>query len=116
VDDDALQQNVPADSEEVSVWVRQGQSQEQYPDDGNVRLSRSKVLRVDITRKVRIAFSRNIPVDLRLDIAAIFICMFFVQAIDDDVLLLCAAKDETSVQFMRPLLNSWAECSVVISC
>jgi hypothetical protein len=31
-------------------------------------------------------------------------------------LLLCAAKDETSVEFMRPLLNSWAECSVVISC
>jgi hypothetical protein len=30
--------------------------------------------------------------------------------------LLCAAKDETSVEFMRPLLNSWAECSVVISC
>jgi hypothetical protein len=29
---------------------------------------------------------------------------------------LCAAKDETSVEFMRPLLNSWAECSVVISC
>jgi hypothetical protein len=31
-------------------------------------------------------------------------------------LVLCAAKDETSVEFMRPLLNSWAECSVVISC
>jgi hypothetical protein len=30
--------------------------------------------------------------------------------------VLCAAKDETSVEFMRPLLNSWAECSVVISC
>jgi hypothetical protein len=30
--------------------------------------------------------------------------------------LLCAAKDETSVEFMRPLLNSCAECSVVISC
>jgi transposase InsO family protein len=29
-------------------------------------------------------------------------------------LMLCAAKDETSVEFMRPLLNSWAECSVVI--
>jgi hypothetical protein len=29
--------------------------------------------------------------------------------------MLCAAKDETSVEFMRPLLNSWAECSVVIS-
>jgi hypothetical protein len=31
-------------------------------------------------------------------------------------ILLCAAKDETSVEFMRPLLNSWAECSEVISC
>jgi hypothetical protein len=31
-------------------------------------------------------------------------------------LVLCAAKDETSVEVMRPLLNSWAECSVVISC
>jgi hypothetical protein len=30
--------------------------------------------------------------------------------------VLCAAKDENSVEFMRPLLNSWAECSVVISC
>jgi hypothetical protein len=30
--------------------------------------------------------------------------------------VLCAAKDETFVEFMRPLLNSWAECSVVISC
>jgi hypothetical protein len=30
--------------------------------------------------------------------------------------VLCAAKDETSVEFMRPLLNSWAECSLVISC
>jgi hypothetical protein len=30
--------------------------------------------------------------------------------------VLCAAKDETSVEFMRPLLNSGAECSVVISC
>jgi hypothetical protein len=30
--------------------------------------------------------------------------------------VLCAAKDETSVEFMRPLLNSWAEISVVISC
>jgi hypothetical protein len=30
--------------------------------------------------------------------------------------VLCAAKDETSVEFIRPLLNSWAECSVVISC
>jgi hypothetical protein len=30
--------------------------------------------------------------------------------------VLCAAKDETSVEFMRPLLNSWAECSVAISC
>jgi RNase H-like domain found in reverse transcriptase len=30
--------------------------------------------------------------------------------------VLCAAKDESSVEFMRPLLNSWAECSVVISC
>jgi hypothetical protein len=30
--------------------------------------------------------------------------------------VLCAAKDETSVEFMRPLLNSCAECSVVISC
>jgi hypothetical protein len=28
VDDDSLQQNVPADSEEVSVWVREGLSQE----------------------------------------------------------------------------------------
>jgi hypothetical protein len=31
-------------------------------------------------------------------------------------LVLCAAKDETSVEFMKPLLNSWAECSVAISC
>jgi hypothetical protein len=30
--------------------------------------------------------------------------------------VLCAAKDETSVEVMRPLLNSWAECSVEISC
>jgi hypothetical protein len=30
--------------------------------------------------------------------------------------VLCAAKDETSVEFMRPLLNSWAESSAVISC
>jgi hypothetical protein len=30
--------------------------------------------------------------------------------------VLCAAKGETSVEFMKPLLNSWAECSVVISC
>jgi hypothetical protein len=30
--------------------------------------------------------------------------------------VLCAAKDETSVEFMRPLLNSWAKCFVVISC
>jgi hypothetical protein len=34
----------------------------------------------------------------------------------NDTRVLCAAKDETSVEFMRPLLNSWAECSVVISC
>jgi hypothetical protein len=32
------------------------------------------------------------------------------------LVVLCAAKDETSVEFMRPLLNSCAECSVVISC
>jgi hypothetical protein len=32
------------------------------------------------------------------------------------LMVLCAAKDETSVEFMRPLLNSGAECSVVISC
>jgi hypothetical protein len=31
-----------------------------------------------------------------------------------DTYVLCAAKDETSVEFMRPLLNSWAERSVVI--
>jgi hypothetical protein len=30
--------------------------------------------------------------------------------------MLCASKDETSVEFMRPLLNSWAGCSVKISC
>jgi hypothetical protein len=38
---------------------------------------------------------------------------------DDDSIdyhVLCAAEDETSVEFMRSLLNSWAECSVVISC
>jgi hypothetical protein len=35
---------------------------------------------------------------------------------DTYIWVLCAAKDETSVEFMRPLLNSWAECSVVISC
>jgi hypothetical protein len=34
----------------------------------------------------------------------------------DTLSVLCAAKDGTSVEFMRPLLNSWAECSVVISC
>jgi hypothetical protein len=39
-----------------------------------------------------------------------------VASIDPGLLVLCAAKDETSVEFMRPLLNSWAECSVVISC
>jgi hypothetical protein len=87
VDDDALQQKVPADSEEASVWVREGKSQEYDPEDGNVLLSRSNILRIDITRKIRIAFSSNIPVDSRLNIAAIFICMFSVQIIDDDVLL-----------------------------
>jgi hypothetical protein len=30
--------------------------------------------------------------------------------------VICAAKDETSVEFMRPLLNPWAECSVINSC
>jgi hypothetical protein len=32
------------------------------------------------------------------------------------LMVLCAAKDETSVEFMRPLSISCAECSVVISC
>jgi hypothetical protein len=45
---------------------------------------------------------------------------WFKTVADDDEMygrrLLCAAKDETSVEFMRPLLNSGAECSVVISC
>jgi hypothetical protein len=42
----------------------------------------------------------------------------FRQALKVDTVpeVLCAAKDATSVEFMRPLLNSWAECSVVISC
>jgi hypothetical protein len=35
---------------------------------------------------------------------------------DVELTVLCAAKDETSVEFIRPLLNSWAECSVVMSC
>jgi hypothetical protein len=38
------------------------------------------------------------------------------QIFHDEHVVLCAVKDETSVEFMRPLLNSWAECSVVISC
>jgi hypothetical protein len=41
--------------------------------------------------------------------------LFYTMPSNRDILL-CAAKDETSVEFMRPLLNSWAECSVVISC
>jgi hypothetical protein len=84
---DALQQNVPADSEKAFVWVRRWQSKEYDPEDGNFRLSRSKILRVDITRKIRIALSSNIPVDLRLGIASILICMFFVQIIGEDFLL-----------------------------
>jgi hypothetical protein len=46
-------------------------------------------------------------------------CDFFQKLFNEGYVglrVLCAAKDETSVEFMRPLLKSSAECSVVISC
>jgi hypothetical protein len=54
---------------------------------GMSAFSRSKILRIDITRKIRIAISSNIPVDLRLDIAANFIGFSFAQTVGDDILL-----------------------------
>jgi hypothetical protein len=56
----------------------------------------------------------KIKTETMQELVAGFLVQIFIGYLKSQ--LLCAAKDETSVEFMRPLLNSWAECSVVISC